>query len=845
MRISILFLTLLCCITSFSQTFTGTVTGKGGMLLDGASIVLTVDNNKTVAFCITNEKGRYEIKVPEGTLPDNVHISFMGYERKTLPFTDFKNGMTITLKESGFRLKEVRVKAQRIKQRGDTLTYSVAGFRQGQDRSIADVISKMPGLEVKADGKIEYQGKSISKFYIEGLDLMGSQYGLASNNISADKVKSVQVLENHQAVKSLRGVSFSDQAALNIVLKDNAKSTWAGAADIVSGYGDETLYDCRLTGMNFRKNFQTLLLYKNNNTGEQIYRELMDLTARYGRINTEEGILSLMKTASPDIAEERYTFNRSHLFAGNWLWKVGKETELRIQGNGYIDKTEMQSYRSTTYFTIADLPLITEEQDITNTKSEWKVEADYQYNGEKTFIKNNVRAYLDMKKSVGSTLLNTERTSLLVKPQKRYLTNDFQMSHTTSEGNVYNIRSFFTYNYLPGQLLTVNGITERLNLGFFSTQNNIRYKLKIGKHYLNNMLGVNYDYQNICVSFDDEEEKKNAYRFLQAYWTPSVSFQLGKHKVDIASKISHANQEYKESGSNHFWIDPSLHWNWQPSVVSSFFASVSYTNSPVKGKSIYDTPIFTGYRTMKVNSGKTETVHSTSASFAYRYANPVAGIFFNLLPLYSRVSGNVLYQSTLQENIYMQTATDKKYATELIGVSGRVSKAFSWAKSTVSLNASHNISNYSMLVTEEVHEGRMKATSLALDYSLSPFRLLSIEGKSTIEIYKQQNLTKRELSSGNTSNWRHNMDIHFFPAEKWMVSVKNNLFHSNEEGTDPNYFLDISISYKSRSWELSLMANNIIGTSEFERRMLGNTIEMYSVTRLRPREFLAKWCFDL
>ena len=173
MRISILFLTLLCCITSFSQTFTGTVTGKGGMLLDGASIVLTVDNNTTVAFCITNEKGRYEIKVPAGTLPDNVHISFMGYERKTLPFTAFKNGMTITLKESGFRLKEVRVKAQRIKQRGDTLTYSVAGFRQGQDRSIADVISKMPGLEVKADGKIEYQGKSISKFYIEGLDLMG------------------------------------------------------------------------------------------------------------------------------------------------------------------------------------------------------------------------------------------------------------------------------------------------------------------------------------------------------------------------------------------------------------------------------------------------------------------------------------------------------------------------------------------------------------------------------------------------------------------------------------------------------------------------------------------------
>ncbi len=47
--------------------------------------------------------------------------------------------------------------------------------------------------------------------------------------------KSVQVLENHQSVKSLRGVSFSEQAALNLVLKDDAKAVWTGAADIGLG----------------------------------------------------------------------------------------------------------------------------------------------------------------------------------------------------------------------------------------------------------------------------------------------------------------------------------------------------------------------------------------------------------------------------------------------------------------------------------------------------------------------------------------------------------------------------------------------------------------------------------
>ena len=54
---------------------------------------------------------------------------------------------------------------------------------------------------------------------------MGSQYALASENLSADKVKEVQVLENHQAIKSLRDVSFSEQAAINLVLKDEAGFT--------------------------------------------------------------------------------------------------------------------------------------------------------------------------------------------------------------------------------------------------------------------------------------------------------------------------------------------------------------------------------------------------------------------------------------------------------------------------------------------------------------------------------------------------------------------------------------------------------------------------------------------
>ena len=232
----------------------------------------------------------------------------MGFKTVSIPAALFKDGQQIRMEARGFQLKEVAVTAERIKESGDTLTYSVGGFKQAQDRSIADVIGKMPGLEVKASGAIEYQGKPIGKFYIEGMDLMGSQYALASENLSADKVKEVQVLENHQAIKSLRDV-------INLVLKDEAKSTWSALADLGGGYGKEWLYDNRLMGMQFNKHFQTLMLYKNNNTGKDIGAEVVDLTDLTG-YRMENGLLDMISLSGPEFERERYTFNSSHLLAG-------------------------------------------------------------------------------------------------------------------------------------------------------------------------------------------------------------------------------------------------------------------------------------------------------------------------------------------------------------------------------------------------------------------------------------------------------------------------------------------------------------------------------------------------
>ena len=124
-------------------------------------------------------------------------------------------------------LKEVSVKADKIRQSGDTLNYLVGAYQQQGDRVIGDVLKRMPGIEVSENGAIKFNGKAIRKFYVEDMDLLQGRYGLATNNINASDVASVQVLQHHQPIKALQDKSLTDDVAINLKLKNAAKGTVA------------------------------------------------------------------------------------------------------------------------------------------------------------------------------------------------------------------------------------------------------------------------------------------------------------------------------------------------------------------------------------------------------------------------------------------------------------------------------------------------------------------------------------------------------------------------------------------------------------------------------------------
>ena len=219
--------------------------------------------------------------------------------------------------------------------RGDTINYNVASFLSSSDQTIADVLKKMPGITVSKNGQISYQGKAIKNFYIEGLDLMKGHYGIATNSIDPKNVGAVQVLENHQDIKALKGLQPEEQASINIRLKEGVKGIFNLIATLGGGYANEALWNNAAIATYFKRNKQLLATYKGNNGGEDLSQELYSFDEDYSRTST---ISSITMPSVPGIDKRLYYFNRSHSITFNNAYRVGKFGELGVNAAYFHDK---------------------------------------------------------------------------------------------------------------------------------------------------------------------------------------------------------------------------------------------------------------------------------------------------------------------------------------------------------------------------------------------------------------------------------------------------------------------------------------------------------------------------
>lgn len=821
-------------------------------VLSWVSVVGEDKNHRPIAFTQTKDDGSFVLKVPEGKSTYRLTISLMGYAKSTIATADFKNGQTVAIRQEALQLKNVEVKSKRLLRKGDTLSYSVAGFRQKQDRSIADVIAKMPGLEVTDNGMIKFHGKPINKFYVEGMDLMGRQYAMASENLNAKKVKEVQVLTNHQEVKALRGVQFSDRAAVNLVLEEDAKNTWTGLLEMGGGTtlqstdADRLLRDGRLMGMMFGGKKQSLSLYKWNNTGKDIRNEVRDLTDNSNESYDPAAMTTdVQMSYRPDLDQERHLLNDSRIGATNWLWKTGKESSLRLQLSGYIDSSEGYHQQETTYSDALGGAVVIEDEQGLYRDSRWKGEVKYEQNSNQLFISNVVGGHLDVKKNHADTRLNQATTRQESDVKKWLLDDHLQVVKTLSHDRAFRLNVSAGYCFQPNMLLLRDGTAQHIDQHAAGASASTSYRHRLFRRLnVTYQAGIDYQEQRFSLHRDRQQPLPDNYRQFRGYLQPMVSLKHKSLKWSMSVPLSIIHQQLGQQHQTRLVAEPSTTIEYQLTGMLTARASYRYGWRPASLAAMTSVPIYTSYLRYTTGPGELLVTKTHTGSLRMEYANPVAGVFGHLDGTLTFSPNVPLYSSRLDGPVYRSEATGGSSDRRTWLINGRISKSLGAMKFLAALNGQLMRSYSTVVMSRTAWPFRYDSYQLSVNFSLRPLTCLSVEEKSSYQYARQVSTANHALDSRPLRSFHHRLKLFLF-IKNWQVEWANDIYHSNDHTVSFCHFSDLHLSYRTKKYEAGISLNNIIGSNSYERHYVTANATVFAVSSLRPREILAKVCIDL
>ncbi|OYU85577.1 MAG: hypothetical protein CFE24_01350 [Flavobacterium sp. BFFFF2] len=222
----------------------GTVQDTLGKPLEYANIIAQPKQTKAdIRFAIANEKGHYVLQLDSEVAYD-IKVSYLGFSDAVYRLEAQSDAMThnFIMKSTGQQLKEIVIQYEYkpIEVKKDTLIFDAKAFANGHERKLKELLEKLPGVAVDKKGIITVQGKKVTKMLVEGKSFFGGGSKLAVENIPADAINKVQVLDHFNEVGFMKQVSDSDELAMNVTLKDDKKKFVFG--DVEAGAGNNPYY---------------------------------------------------------------------------------------------------------------------------------------------------------------------------------------------------------------------------------------------------------------------------------------------------------------------------------------------------------------------------------------------------------------------------------------------------------------------------------------------------------------------------------------------------------------------------------------------------------------------------
>lgn len=815
----------------------------------GASVIVKGADGKIKKFASSKADGSFAMTMPSVS-GCRLEVTMMSFARQSMPLDNVEFPLTVRMEPGTTLLKEVTVKADRIREQGDTISYRVGSFAQAQDRSIGDVLKRMPGIDVAKSGKIQYQGEDINKFYIEGADLLGGKYGIATNGISHEDVGAVEVMENHQPMQVLSGIAYSNKAAINLKLKNKAKATWSFHGDAGGGYSWEptgAIWDGELFAMAVMPGFQNITTLRTNNTGENLSSSETDFFAENRQTGLSQQV-SIGLPGVPSLSDKRTLFNRSFLVSTNNLWKFGRG-EFKANIDYSFNRVEAAAENITTYFLNEGNRLISENRSGTEHSHSLSGKFIYELNQKTAFINNTLQTNIDwddLNLATTGSLPNRQSAKL----PDYYVSNKFKLIKRFKGNHLVTFHSVNEWESLPQTInLDMNGqhFRQYISDHAFYTHESAAYAFNIKGVTLSLEGGIKGYIRSMDSQLPDLPEElpgltENVVNtnYITVYATPRLEYWVRRVNLSLNLPVSYAHYNFDKAIANHneLYFSPSLNFNWKPNNRFSGSLRGGLGRSPMNLNLIHPGLIMTNYRTLKagVDNFYNSSSQNVSANFSYKHTR--RGLFANGMVMHSWTHLPYTMAQQLYGDYVVYSYADAANDSKMLMAMGNIGKTLDFMRGSCNVNGSFN-RNESHLLSQ-----RQSVNSVSTGWSIggkingTPCRWFSFDYRID---YSDSRLTMNGVSESWLSTMENELSLTFIPHRKWQWTVSGE--HYRNELTEPNYkdivMLDTRLTYQlNKRIEFVASLTNILNKRSYNYTTYSQLSSFESRRHLRGRQLL-------
>lgn len=898
---------LLTTSTIFSQNirFEGVVQDNEKTPLEMANVMAINQGTKGMdAYAITNDKGKFVLNLkPNATY--SIKLSYLGMQNKEITIATETQNITqnIVMENGGIELDGVEiVREMPVSIKGDTIVYNADSFKTGTERKLEDVLKKLPGVEVNADGEIEVEGKKVTKLMVEGKDFFDGDTKLGVKNIPADAIDKIQVLRNYNENSILKGVENNqDNVAMNIKLKDGKKNFWFG--DVTAGIGvahKETRYNVNPKLFYYNPKYSVNVITNFNNIGELplTFQDYFKFTGGFRNMMSKGG--SNFNVSSNDLGISLLRNNRAkeietRFGATNFSYNPSKAWTLSGFAIFSSSTTDLETNSKTDFLVPNSSSVAITENRAETTQQQnklglFKLSSSYKPSTRFQFdydILSKLSKQDELSDLLRQTVDGSGTTNEAIATNKKQMPLSFNqnlgMYYTLNEKNVFAFEAqhlyqdedpFYNAN-LQSQPFNLTNYTSGQNRNDINQKRFVKthkldakldyYYMLTPKSNINVTLGNTYSYQNFDSSIyqildngttnalnDISNTNKVKYAFNDAFVGLHYKLLSGKFTVTPGLSAHSYTMNNEQLGTNYQQsfgrVLPDLYVLYQMKKAETLTYNFALNNNFTDINKLAEGYVLNSYNSL--SNGNRILENSTSQTHTVRYFKYNMFNFENIFAVvnYSRTVDAVKSRFRFDGVNQTSSPINSNFADETLTGVGNYGRSFlKYYKASIGVNL--NWSKYNNIQFDQASNSDIAISNESFTQSYTLKASTNYKQLPNLEVGYNYVINEYQGTTFYTDKPFAKLDYYFLKSFSFVAEYEFYHYYNTDRSTENEYdFLSASFIYqktKDSHWEYKISGTNLLNTTSLNDDSFNQNTVRTSQYRVQPRYIIFSLKYNL